>query len=178
MSDSNIGDIAAQLLAKKGYKVTIIEGKAYSIRLLPATKGLALGLKLTKTFLPALGAFVDAGKREGLILPEDDTMFSEIAFTLTSQMDKLDLSTIINELLHQAICDDELIDFDSHFQANYSVLIQLVEFALKENFGDFFTQYLRSKGINLGELFPVASNEKAAAEILKTEQPLTESSDE
>lgn len=159
--------ISAGILSAKGYKGVAIEGKVYSVKLLPATQGLGLALKLIKTFLPTLGAWADGEKKEGLILPEDNSMFSEMAILLVSQLDKVDIGLVVKQLLDGALVDNEGLDFETYFSANYSTLIELVEFAMKENFGDFFTNYLRKKGIDLKTLIPQGqgASESPSAEM-------------
>ena len=166
-----IQDIANNALAQKGYKTINIDGDMYAIKLLPATQGLGLALNLIKIFLPSLGAWADGEKREGLILPEDDSMFSEIAMLLVSQMDKIDLAGVVKSLLNGLMVNNQSIDFDTHFSGNYEALVELVEVAMKENFGSFFTNYLRKKGIGLKGLLPNQEASNAPEAEIVTQAP-------
>lgn len=165
-----LGDIAGGVLASKGYKVKTIDGDVYAIKLMPATQGLSLALNLIKIFLPSLGAWADGEKKEQFILPEDNQMFSEVAMLLVSQMDKVDLSAVVRSLLNGVLYNNEQVDFDKHFSAKYDELIELVEFAMRENFGSFFTNYLRRKGIDLGSILPSQeASEEPQAEMEATQ---------
>lgn len=147
-----VQQIANQIDEAAGYKKIQIGNKVYSIRLLPASVGFSVATNLIKTFLPVLGSYADANGRKGLVLPEDDSVFSEMAILLCSQLDKIDPLILVQQLLADSLVNGKQFNFDDQFRANYSDLIKLIEFALKENFGDFFTGYLQEKGIKLGSL--------------------------
>lgn len=153
----NVQDIANDVMAKQGYKQVMLDEGMYAIKLLPSTQGIGLAFNLIRVFLPSVGAWADGEKKEGLILPEDNSMFSEVAMLLVGQMDKIDLSQVIKTLCGNALLNNQPIDFEKHFVGNYGSLISLVEFALAENFGSFFTSYLRKKGINIGGLMAATS---------------------
>jgi hypothetical protein len=163
---SEIQNIANDVMAKQGYKQIMLDEGMYAIKLLPSTQGIALALNLIRVFLPSIGAWADGEKKEGLILPEDNSMFSEVAMLLVGQMDRIDLSDVIKTLVGNTLLNNQPINFEEHFVGNYGTLIELVEFALKENFGSFFTTYLRKKGIVLGELMATSSaSETPSAEM-------------
>ena len=163
---NDIENIANEVMAQQGYKQIMLEEGMYAIKLLPSTQGIGLAFNLIRVFLPSIGAWADGEKKEGLILPEDNSMFSEVAMLLVGQMDRIDLSQVIKTLVGTALLNNKPIDFEKHFVGNYGSLIELVEFALKENFGSFFTSYLRKKGIDLGSLTAQASaSETPSAEM-------------
>ncbi len=163
---NEINQIATDVMAQQGYKQIMLEEGMYAIKLLPSTQGIGLAFNLIRVFLPSIGAWADGEKKEGLILPEDNSMFSEVAMLLVGQMDRIDLSQVIKTLVGTALLNNQPIDFEKHFVGNYGSLIELVEFALKENFGSFFTSYLRKKGIDLGSLTTQASaSETPSAEM-------------
>lgn len=163
---SEVQEIANDLMAQQGYKQIMLDEGMYAIKLLPSTQGIGLAFNLIRVFLPSIGAWADGEKKEGLILPEDNSMFSEVAMLLVGQMDRIDLSQVIKTLVGNTLLNSQPIDFEKHFVGNYGSLVELVEFALKENFGSFFTSYLRKKGIVLGELMaPTSASETPSVEM-------------
>ena len=148
MSDE-LQQIAEKVLEEEGCVNKNISGKLYTIKLLPAMQGVSLCNRLFRTFVPAIGAWFDGGRREGLILPEDDSMFTEIAMILSNKIDELGLEDVIRALCFDLKCNGVVIDFDNHFRGNYSDLVTVLEIALRENFGSFFTEYLKEKGLDL-----------------------------
>ena len=141
--------IADKVLSAEGSVGTTIQGDAYVIKLLPAMQGVSLCNRLFRTFVPAIGAWLDGDKREGLILPEDDTMFSEITHILAKNFETLGIEDVIRAICSGLTCNGVEVDFDNHFRGKYDTLLLVLEVALKENFGSFFTGYLEEKGINL-----------------------------
>jgi len=142
--------------------------RRYSIRLLGGYTAFAVGLELITVFLPALGSYVDSEKKSDFILPEENAMFSEIALLLVRQMDQINLIKIAQGLLADMTCDGQPVDADAHFKGNLSGFIKVLEFTLKENFSDFFTDYLMEKGLkirSLGEMMnPVKEEEQEKSE--------------
>lgn len=147
-----IQQIADQISEAAGYKKVQIGRHIYSVKLLPASVGFSVATNLIKTFLPVLGSYIDANGRKGLVLPEDDSVFSEMALLLCTQLDKIDPLVLVQQLLNDALVNGKPFNFDDQFRANYSDLVKLLEFALRENFGDFFTVYLQEKGVSLSSL--------------------------
>jgi hypothetical protein len=80
--------------------------------------------------------------------------FSDLAMTIVESVDQLDVEALILDFTKELRVDGEAVDFDEFFSANYSELLELLEFCLKENFPDFFpkdgtTPQWVSKLINL-----------------------------
>lgn len=126
-----------------------INGKSYSIQLLPASVGLDVSQKIIKTVGPALGVILDSKEEFEF---EESTFFTDLAIALTRSIDELDLINMSKALLKGSYCDTQEITFDTHFAGNYGELLSVLEFALKENFGDFFTSYLKGKGLEIHTL--------------------------
>lgn len=110
---------------------TINENK-YQIELLPARKGLKLAMKLSQVILPTLGSSIDA------LDNTDGTGFTRVALLLVEQMDQFDVVELMDELLDNAVVNGKELDIDSHFIANYGELVEVLEFAVRENFESFF----------------------------------------
>lgn len=138
---------------------TEINGRTYSIKLLPASVGIKVKEKIIKAFGPALGVLIDSSSiEEEFLLPEEQTFWTNIAIAIVSNMSELDLVATLKVLTSQSWCNGKEIDFDEHFAGNFGELYILVEFILKENFGDFFTVFLKAKGIEiptLGEMMTI-----------------------
>ena len=152
MDTGNVRGFAEQYKDAEGYRTTEIGGRKYTIRLLSAYTAFVTGMQLVKTFLPALGGLLDGEGRKDLVLPEDDALFTETAMLLVNQMDRVDLVDVIQHLVKDAQCEGATISVDSHFRGNISGFISLIEFALRENFSDFFTGFLKEKGLGLQSL--------------------------
>ncbi len=125
-----------------------INGKLYCIQLLPASKGLTIGKRLIKSLGTALGVVLDSNDNPFAA----ETIFTDLSIAIVSKIDDLDLEATIKELLGYCSCGGNQIDFDRHFAGNYGEMVAVVEFALRENFGDFFTDYLKAKGLEIHTL--------------------------
>lgn len=136
----------AQQVADAGSRQIVIGDKTYGIQLLPATAGLQLGNRLIKGFAPTLGVFLD--NEENTEFSLEQTLFTDAAIALTRHMDDMDVVAIIKGMLAGLTCNAKPVEFDQEFRGNYGTLMAIVEFALKENFSDFFTDYLKAKGLD------------------------------
>ena len=135
-----------EINTKAGIRTKDIEGKKYTIKLLPATVGLKVGEKIIKACGPALGVLLDSGDSGGFDL------YTDLSIAIVKQLDELDLIDTVKVLFADSYCGSQAIEFDTHFAGNYGELILLVEYALKENFGDFFIKYLKAKGLEIHTL--------------------------
>jgi hypothetical protein len=120
-----------------------------------------VGQKLLKTFGPALGVLMDNNNNEATTFDES-TLFTDLAMTLCLRLDDLDLVATLKKLFENSYVTNgegghDPLDFDEHFSANFGNLMAVTEFALKENFGDFFTSYLSAKGLEINTLREMVS---------------------
>ena len=157
---NDIAKIAQTTLEQAGVHSTTIKDKTYTIELLPATQSFAVATQLLKVALPAIGAYVDGAKKEGIVLPEENEMFAGVALLLVNQLDKISVLDIITLLTQNIKKDGQVIDVNEEFKGNLGGLIALLEFILKENCGSFFTDYLQAKGISLPSLKTVMTKEE------------------
>lgn len=141
-----------------------LDGNAYSLQLLPASKGFSIGMELIKIAAPIVGVFADKSQTEDAMFPEDNDMFFEASSILVSGMDKINVGNIVQELLSDLRCNGEVVNFDIHFRANYGTLIAILEVALKENFSDFFSSYLKAKGLEIPSLGSLMKNKGQVSE--------------
>jgi len=152
-----------------GYREIDADGITYTIKLLPATKGLSVATSLARTILPSLGSLADNVEKRDYILPEESVIWTELAVMLVSQLDKIDIVKTVTMLMDGSSADGEPIKFEEYFSGNYGTLIFLVEFALKENFGSFFTGYLKAKGLEIPSLRAIFSKKVTSAEESESE---------
>lgn len=149
---SQIDNIKNQVYAQAGLKEITVKGNRYTIQLLGAYAAFAISADLVKLVTPSVASFMDSGRKEDYILPEESSMFSEMAMLLVRQMDQVNLVAIVQSLLDGITCNGVPVDANEHFRGNFSGLLKVLEFALKENFGDFFTEYLKEKGLEIRSL--------------------------
>lgn len=156
--------IASEALSDAGVKELRIGDRTYSLSLLPASKGIIVAQQLIKTFLPSLASLADNFQKEDMVMPEDMSMYTEVSMLLVSQMDKIDILKIIGLLLNDLQSDGVPVNFDVEFRGSYGNLIRLLEFSIKENFGSFFTDYLKAKGLEIPSLGSILNRKAQTSE--------------
>ncbi len=121
---------AAQKRIRQTTITTPVDGISQEFQIqifvLPAREGLRMATKLLTLFAPMLSG------GEG----EQEVDFSQIAKVLASS-DQVDLIEITDRLLKGLSVNGQGIDLDEYFAANYGILLQIMAFALMENFGSF-----------------------------------------
>lgn len=148
----DIKKITQATLAQAGVHSIEIKGKTYTIELLPATQAFAVAIQLVKIALPTIGAIVDGTKKQDSILPEEDNLFTDAAVLLVTQMNNISVLDIVQLLTQKITVDGKSVEIDTEFKGNLGGLVLLLEFIIKENVGDFFTEYLQGKGISIQTL--------------------------
>ncbi|QUF70051.1 phage tail assembly chaperone [Vibrio fluvialis] len=113
-------------------QTTLKSGKKVQIYKLPASKGITIGMKLGKTFLPSIGQFLDGSSTGAGI------HYESLALSLVQELDNFEILPIISELLKEMAIDGQEVNLDDYFMANYGELLEILVFALKENFSSFF----------------------------------------
>jgi len=118
---------------------TQINGKKFRIHLLPAiTKGIPIARRLLNVIAPAVGGTLDGMRHDDLIHGVPKT-FTEMSLVVCQQLEKAEVHNLIFELLKNLEVDDKQVDLDEYFAANYGEMVEVLEFALRENFQSFFT---------------------------------------
>lgn len=118
------------LISKKIRKTTI-QGKSVQIYLLPALEGILMARELAEIVIPTVGSFYQG-------FAEENLNFENLAMVLMSELDKIDVAQIITRLLKDMAVNESSVDFDDYFMANYGELVEILIFAIKENFSSFF----------------------------------------
>ncbi len=131
-------EILKQVADRTRREHTLATGNTVSIKLLKTTAGIAVAKKLLNVIAPAVGGAAD-GMRHDALVHGAPTSFTDMALTLCDQIDKLQIENVIAVLLDEVYINGDPINFEEYFQANYGELIEILEFALKENFQTFFT---------------------------------------
>jgi hypothetical protein len=125
-------------ITDKFYRKQTINEREYQISMLPALKAVGMGRTLAKVLLPAIGGAIDGLRDDGIM--GTPSTFTDLAVTLCTQLDDLDLDNLILTLTKGLTCEgNEVKDINTHFQGDLGELIAVLEFALRENFSSFFT---------------------------------------
>lgn len=112
-------------------KTEQISGNTVQITLLPATEGITMAKELAEVVVPTVGTFYQG-------ISEGNVDFEGLSMVLISEMGKLNITEIIHRLVRGMAINGGDVNFDEYFMANYGLLIQIIAFALKENFQSFF----------------------------------------
>lgn len=146
---NDIQKIAESSLTQAGYHSVTIKEKKYTIELLPATQALAIGMQIFKTVLPAFASWADSSEREDYILPEENSMYTEIALLLVNQLDKISVLDLVTVLTKDVYFNGAKVDIDNEFKGNIGGLLILLEFILKENIGPLLKDWFEEKGFKI-----------------------------
>jgi len=161
-------DIQKQLDLDSGTKRTTINNTQYTINMLPALPAYLLGTQIIETIIPAVGNAADHGMNYEDMFPEDRSPFTQISIHLVKGMKDLDKAEIIHNILEGAMCNGVALDINTGMRGRVSDLAFLIEFALKENFTDFFIEYIKERVTGLlplmKEVLPEAWLQKESPE--------------
>ena len=148
----NPSDIMKQIKQDSGESGVLIKGTNYTINKLPALPAYLLGVEIMETLLPSLGSTADGVQNWEDIFPEYRAVFAQLAVHLVKGLRQLDKESVIGQLLEGATCDGEILDLNNGMRGKVSDLAFLIEFALKENFTDFFIEYIKERVSDLPTL--------------------------
>ena len=143
-ADSIFSDVQREA----GINQITIQGKVYSFEILPTTAGLIMWERLLTTFGPAIGVVIDNAGKEDL-LPEEETMFTDLFIALTRQMPQLKMAATARDMLNNLKCDGQDVDFEKHFAGKHGLLMLCLEESFRLNFLDLFVTYLEAKGLGI-----------------------------
>ena len=160
-----------QAFTNAGQREKQIDGKTYSLQLLPASTGLAIFFDLVELFGTSIANIADSVRNEDVMLPEEMLTFTHATQLFITNMGNKDMMAIIQALVSKVHCNGQPIDFDTHFAGRYGELAVVIEWVLKENFKDAFTSWLREKGLEIPSLSSLLT-----PKVMPSEQPSSESS--
>lgn len=127
---------------KKYRSFTTQDGKrTYTIKLLGGFKGIPIARRLAGVALPLIGRGADELRNDDELFEAPKT-FTEMAVILMERVDGLDVEDMLfnNILVDTEVNGERIEDWDDYLTGNYGDFIELVGFALKENFQSFFTE--------------------------------------
>lgn len=127
-----------------GQKNVTIGGVDYMLTQFKATQGLVIEMKLIKLLGPA---FVELQKMAADGGGEDEVLTLAIN-KLIEQMDKIDVVSLIKELVMSATRGTVAFNFDQEFAGRYGDMFELVKEVLVFNFADVFSKL----GLNSGQM--------------------------
>ena len=136
----------------QGLVDVVVGGQTYTITLIPARASAKLALDIAKIFLAPIGSAIDNKSTEKYRMPDESTIWTEVAAHIVNGLDSIDLFYVVDTLLKDVSNAKGKIDVDVEFRGKISGLISLTEQAMRENWTDFFTVYLKEKGIDLSSL--------------------------
>lgn len=157
---NDIQKIAESSLKQAGYHTITIRDKKYTIELLPATQALSIGMEIFKTLLPPMASWMDSKEKEQYVLPEENSMYTEVSLLLVNQLNKISVLDIVNILTKDVYHNGSKIDIDNEFKGNTAGLLVLLEFSLKENIGPLLQDWFEEKGFKI----PFFSDQKTKQE--------------
>lgn len=125
-------------LPQNHFRTINIDGSEYQIKLLDALTGFRTAKDITTVVLPLVGGSFDASRHDDIVHGAPTT-FQQLALLLVEQSDKVNIEDIIfNRLFRYLVVDGEQKKIEDIIVGNYGLLIDLVVFAIKENFGSLF----------------------------------------
>lgn len=113
-------------------KKTTINGKEFQIYLLPAGEGLRRATQLFKAFAPTFATVIDS-------IQDGSFDYNAVAYTIAEGLDNIDTVETVQALLRDFSVNGMSVKFDDYFLANYGELVELMAFAMEENFASFFS---------------------------------------
>jgi len=113
-----------------------IDGVDYKITQFLATKGLGIEVKLMKLLGPSFMELQKASQDENA----QEAVLTAAITTLIEQFDKVDVVSLIKELLSSVTKGTATINFDQEFAGRYGAIFDLVKEVLKFNFADVFSK--------------------------------------
>jgi hypothetical protein len=137
-------------MARKSETSEPIDGFRYKVRQMGATEGVETLTKITKLMLPSIGAVASKDTNLSQIMESDigGEEIGNIAARLAANLAVDDVQEILKKL---AFCTEIFgpgfgdggapldVHFDDHFAGEYGAMIKWATFALKVNFGNFWS---------------------------------------
>lgn len=113
-----------------------IDGTDYKITQFLATKGLGIEVKLMKLLGPSFMELQKASQDENA----QEAVLTAAIGALIEQFDKVDVVSLVKELLSGVTKGTQTLNFDQEFAGRYGVIFDLVKEVLKFNFSDVFSK--------------------------------------
>lgn len=127
----------------------IIDGLKYEITQFSATKSLKLLTRLASYFSEPIGIIIDKG---GFNAELSSNLISQIANSLFTKLDEVQVDRTIKELLEGVRCEGKIILFDTHFQGRLFHLFKVLKAILEVQYSDFFDELQKLGGLEAAQL--------------------------
>ena len=122
-------------------KDVVIGGDTFKITQFGATQALGIEVKLMKLLGPAFLELQKAGQEN------EEAAISAAINILLSGFDKVDVVSLVKELVSRVTKGTVAINFDMEFAGKTGVLIELITEVVKFNFADVFSKL----GLSIGQ---------------------------
>lgn len=147
----------------------IIDGKQYSIFLARTDDGLSVATEIIRFAAPVFAVIMDNDTNEDIRM-EESTFFSQIAAHICLNLTSESLIQMVEKLLDGAYCGSHKIeDWRDHFAGDYFGLTSILEWSLRENFGDFFIKTFKARGFEIHTLKAMFLQKVTGNNLSKTE---------
>lgn len=149
-----------------------IGGHRFEIKLLPCKIAGNVFIDLLETVGPTIGIAIDKYRNLDYVDPTEDTSFAEVAGMLSSQLASSEFENVVTIILKDCVMDGKPFDDNVHLRGEFNTYLELIEFALMENFQDFF----RIRFAALWSIIPsfkslLSQKKQTPAQVLQEEQP-------
>ena len=152
-----------QVRYNAGYRELVIEGegseagKVYEVKMMGALTCYSTMMKIVGLVGPTFASMFD---NEGVDSFEESTTLTEGVILLLNQLEKTDDEALLKTILNKPTVNGKEIDLDEDLRGEFDEFIELVVFALMENFKKPFTKWLKAKGLTLPTLGQKAAEMK------------------
>lgn len=124
-------------LSSNDTSTALIDGVNYQIRLLNTTTAIQTFEQISKTLLPSIGSAIDGFTNENMF--ESEQTLATAAMLLTRQLTEINVVEIIQKIFEGLTAEGVPVDFDTYFKGRLDLLVKVLTFAMKENYGSLFT---------------------------------------
>lgn len=140
-----------QFADQSGFGKIQIGKELYTFELLDAYTASEVFATLTSIFSPVLMNIIDGVRREEVVLPDESTFFTEIGQLLSQSLSRLDVREVFDKIFYNVSSTSKgrIQDLPNHFKGKLSDFNKLLVAVLKENYGDYFLDLLKTLGFEV-----------------------------
>lgn len=149
-----------------------IGGHKFEIKLLACREAGDVFIELLETVGPTIGIAIDKYRNLDYVEPTEDTSFAEVFSMLSSKLASSEFRGVVELILKDCVMDTKPFDDNVHLRGEFNTYLELIEFALRENFQDFF----RIRFAALWSIIPsfkslLFQKKQNPAQVLQEEKP-------
>lgn len=144
-------DAKTQVQYNLGFRELINEESknVYEIKTLGGLSALTTFTQLVSLVGPTIASVFDKKDEDDF---EESTMLTEAVILLIKRMEESNIQGIITKILKDATKNGKTLDIEEDFRGDFDELVDLIAFALKENYQKAFIKWLKVKGLTLPTL--------------------------